>query len=193
VKAHAPIQTKHRPNGEPAGAQELRTSRLAGLLLVGLSGHHSNPPAPLEALLEGVSSYRNARFEAAEDRRARAPVTAGTGLDAAHPRQGRIIDAIARVLVDARDPMRVHHASSRGRRGSLRRTRALVVRQGNTRRQPHRPGHQIPTLSSETLHGPFCAQASVSHLRRADARFAKRPRATSIPVLATCGIPGASS
>jgi hypothetical protein len=67
-----------------------------------LSGHHSNPPAPLEALLNGPSSDAEA---ACEQGRACAAGARGWALGAAHPRQGRIIDAISEVLVDQRDPM----------------------------------------------------------------------------------------
>jgi hypothetical protein len=71
-----------------------------------LSGHHSNPRGPLEALLDGASCHAEARLQATEDGRVCAPVTPGETVGAAHPRQGRIIDAIARVLWDRREPMR---------------------------------------------------------------------------------------
>jgi hypothetical protein len=74
-------------------------------LSMDLSGHHSNPRGPLEALLDGASCHAEARLQATEDGRVCAPVTPGETVAAAHPRQGRIIDAIAQVLSDEGDPM----------------------------------------------------------------------------------------
>ena len=70
-----------------------------------LSGHHSNPPAPLDALLSDASSDAEARLEATEDARICAPGTPGTAVGAAHPRQGRIIDAVSQVLSEEDNPM----------------------------------------------------------------------------------------
>jgi hypothetical protein len=70
-----------------------------------LSGHHSNPPAPLEALLDGAYCAGGARLEVAESGRTCAFRTPGERIGAAHPRQGRIIDAISQVLVEEGDPM----------------------------------------------------------------------------------------
>lgn len=72
------------------------------LLRMDLSGHHSNPPAPLEGLLSGASSAAEA---AREHSRTCATGAPGGAVGAAHPRQGRIIDAISQVLVDERDPL----------------------------------------------------------------------------------------
>jgi hypothetical protein len=70
-----------------------------------LSGHHSNPPAPLEALLNDASCDTGARLDATEDARICAPGTPGTAVGAAHPRQGRIIDAISQVLSEEGGPI----------------------------------------------------------------------------------------
>ncbi len=70
-----------------------------------LSGHHSNPPAPLEALLNDASCDAGARREATEDSRTCASGAAGEALGDSHPRQGRIIDAISQVLIEQGDPM----------------------------------------------------------------------------------------
>ncbi len=78
-----------------------------------LSGHHSNPPAPLQVLLDGTSPDPKTRFEAAVDRRACAPRPPGTAVRAAHPRQGRIIDAISQVLIAARYPMQARDVHAR--------------------------------------------------------------------------------
>jgi hypothetical protein len=40
-------------------------------------------------------------------------VTAATEVGVVHPRRGRIIDAIAQVLIDAQDPMRVRDVHAR--------------------------------------------------------------------------------
>lgn len=71
-----------------------------------LSGHHSNPPGPLEGLLDAASCGAGGRLEATQGGRVGAPVTLGAAVGAAHPRQGRIIDAIAQVLGDQGDPMK---------------------------------------------------------------------------------------
>jgi len=65
-----------------------------------LSGRHSNPPAPLEALLNDSSGDAEARRAGTEDRRAYASGAPGEAVCAAHPQQGRIIDAISRVLAE---------------------------------------------------------------------------------------------
>jgi len=70
-----------------------------------LSGHHSNPLAPLEALLDCTSYDAAARLHEAEDGRICCPETPREPIGAAHPRQGRIIDAIAQVLSDRGGPM----------------------------------------------------------------------------------------
>ena len=75
-----------------------------------LSGHHSNPPAPLEALLNRPHSDAEARTElgrpCATGAARRAPGTA-------HPQRGRIIDAICQVLADDRDPMQARDVHAR--------------------------------------------------------------------------------
>jgi hypothetical protein len=70
-----------------------------------LSGHHSNPPAPLEGLLNCPPYETESRLGATEDARIGAPGTRGKAFGAAHPRQGRIIDAISQVLSQEGDPM----------------------------------------------------------------------------------------
>jgi hypothetical protein len=75
-----------------------------------LSGHHSNPRAPLEALLNGPSRGARARCEQGRTCATGAPDGA---LAAAHPRQGRIIDAISQVLVDEHDSMHAHDVHAR--------------------------------------------------------------------------------
>src|SRR5450631_1474443 len=75
-----------------------------------LSGHHSNPPAPLEALLNGPPSDDDVRREHTRTCATRAPDGV---LGAAHPRQGRIIDAISHVLTDERGPMQARDVHAR--------------------------------------------------------------------------------
>jgi hypothetical protein len=70
-----------------------------------LSGHHSNPREPLEALLNGASSGAEVRREATEDRRTCASGAPREAIGAAHPRLGRIIDAISQALTEAGAPM----------------------------------------------------------------------------------------
>jgi hypothetical protein len=70
-----------------------------------LSGHHSNPPAPLEALLGGAQLHPKTGLETSVDPRTHAPGTPVTAVGAAHPRQGRIIDAISKVLAEERHPI----------------------------------------------------------------------------------------
>jgi hypothetical protein len=89
----------------PVGVRAARSQK------VDLSGHHSNPPAPLEALLDGTSPDPKTRLEAAVD--CRAPGPRGTAVRAAHPRQGRIIDAISQVLIAARCPMQARDVHTR--------------------------------------------------------------------------------
>ena len=90
----------------------LESGRLP-LLRMDLSGHHSNPPAPLEALLDGASPGGDSRPEATGDARTCAPQTPGTAIVAAHPRLGRIIDAISQVLIDAGRPMQARDVHTR--------------------------------------------------------------------------------
>ena len=77
---------------------------------MGLSGHHSNPPAPLEALLNDASSDTEATREHS---RTCATGARGGAIGAAHPRQGRIIDAISQVLSEERDPMQARDVHTR--------------------------------------------------------------------------------
>jgi hypothetical protein len=56
-------------------------------------------------LLNDASCDAGARIEATEDGRICAPGTPGTAVRAAHPRQGRIIDAISQVLSEEGEPM----------------------------------------------------------------------------------------
>jgi hypothetical protein len=75
-----------------------------------LSGHHSNPPAPLDALLNDPSGDAEAGREQARPCATGAP---GKALGAPHPRQGRIIDAISRVLTDERHPLQARDVHAR--------------------------------------------------------------------------------
>jgi hypothetical protein len=70
-----------------------------------LSGHHSNPRGPLGGLLNDPSCDAGARRAAAENDRTWAPGPHGKAVGAAHPRQGRVIDAISQVLSEKSDPM----------------------------------------------------------------------------------------
>jgi HB1, ASXL, restriction endonuclease HTH domain len=56
-------------------------------------------------LLKDASCDPEARVAASEDARFCAPETPETAVAAAHPRQGRIIDAISQVLSEEGDPM----------------------------------------------------------------------------------------
>jgi len=89
----------HRRNGSAERSSRRRRSRRAqrGADAMDLSGHHSNPPAPLEALLEGASCDPETRLKAPED--ARTCPTAET-IGIAHPRQRCVIDAVSQVLRD---------------------------------------------------------------------------------------------
>jgi hypothetical protein len=86
---------------------------LQGFCLMDLSGHHSNPPAPLEALLNGAPSDPETGLEATVDPRTCAPGTPWKAVGAAHPRQGRIIDAISQVLADEHGPMQARDVHAR--------------------------------------------------------------------------------
>jgi|SRR5271166_691029 len=70
-----------------------------------LSGHHSNPRAPLETLLDRASCGAETRLEATEYGRTCGPVVPEEAVGAAHPRQGRLIKAITRVLSEEGEPM----------------------------------------------------------------------------------------
>ncbi len=75
-----------------------------------LSGHHCNPPTPLEALLNAPSRDVEARCEQGRKCAIGAPDGA---LGAAHPRQARIVDAISRVLIDERGPIQARDVPAR--------------------------------------------------------------------------------
>lgn len=75
-----------------------------------LSGHHSNPPAPVECLLHRTYSQGEG---SRKGRRTRATEAPGGALSAAHPRHGRIIDAISRVLNEEREPMHARAVHAR--------------------------------------------------------------------------------
>ncbi len=79
-----------------------------------LSGHHSNPRAPLEALLNEPSGDDE---DGREHRRKRAFRPPGGAPATAHSRHGRVIDAISQVLINERDPM--HDRDVRARVESL--------------------------------------------------------------------------
>ena len=67
----------------------------------------------MEALLGGVPPHPNTGLETRVGPRTRAPGTPGTSFDAAHPRQGRIIDAISKVLVEERHPIHARDVHAR--------------------------------------------------------------------------------
>lgn len=74
-----------------------------------LSGQHSNPPAPLEGLLNRPGfDAEDASFD-----RTCAAGGAGRTPGTAHPRQGRIIDAISQVLTVTRDPLQARDVHAR--------------------------------------------------------------------------------
>jgi hypothetical protein len=75
-----------------------------------LSGHHSNPRGPLEGLLSDSSSEADATQAQS---RTCATRPRGRAIGAAHPRQGRIIDAISQVLIADRAPMRARDVHAR--------------------------------------------------------------------------------
>jgi hypothetical protein len=107
------IQLRSAPQGGVARApQPLKPQPLIGdwggstfVQMVDLSGHHSNPPAPLEALLDGTACDARARLQAPENGPTCAPGAPGEAVGAAHPRQGRIIDAVSQVLSEEGDSM----------------------------------------------------------------------------------------
>ena len=75
-----------------------------------LSGHHSNPPASLEALLR----YPSNGVEAEREHVRACASGARVGLPrAAHPRQGRITEAIVTVLGDQAGPMHARDVHAR--------------------------------------------------------------------------------
>jgi len=76
-----------------------------GLSEMDLSGHHSNPPAPLEALLDDAVYCARAGLPEPESGRTCAPGALRESARAAHPRQGRILDAISQVLSRDGKPM----------------------------------------------------------------------------------------
>lgn len=80
---------------------------------VGLSGHHSNPSAPMEALLAGVPFRPDTGVETSVGPPTRAHGKPGAPVGAAHPRQGRIIDAISKVLAEERHPIQARDVHAR--------------------------------------------------------------------------------
>ncbi len=77
---------------------------------VDLSGHHSNTPAALEGLLNDAFTGSGAGRESSRTCAMGGP---GGPLATAHPRQGRIIDAISQVLIAERAPMRARDVHAR--------------------------------------------------------------------------------
>jgi hypothetical protein len=75
-----------------------------------LSGHHSNPRLPLEALLREPQADAEIR---AVSGRTFAVSALGEAPGIEHPRQGRIIEAISQVLAEARDPMQPRDVHAR--------------------------------------------------------------------------------
>ena len=136
---------------------------------VELSGHHSDPPAPLEGLLNDASSRSGAGREPG---RTCATQAAGGALGAAHPRQGRIIDAISRVLIDEREPMQSRDVQARVEALLGEPVRWFSVKAtlaGNLKR----PGPQIRPGRPRTLQRPRPCIADTRATRHArDARFA---------------------
>jgi len=69
------------------------------------SGHRSNPSRPLESVLCGPHSAAERPLRAPEGRQIAACEDMAQAIGAKHPRHGRIIDAITRVLTEHCEPM----------------------------------------------------------------------------------------
>jgi len=110
-----PVSTSlHSAGGESHPAASGRSeSDDFGISETDLSGHHSNPPGPLEALLNDTVCDAGTNRKASNDGRTRAPRAPGQAVGAAHPRQGRIISAIAQVLGDTGDPIHARDVHAR--------------------------------------------------------------------------------
>ena len=70
-----------------------------------LSGHHSNPSGPLESVLYRPRRAAERPLRAAEGRQIAAVEDTAAAVGTRHPRQGRIIDAITKVLSEHSEPM----------------------------------------------------------------------------------------
>jgi len=71
-----------------------------------LSGHHSNPPAALEGLLGGAYLASLVPRRGRPGSLTRPSATGNHRVGTAHPRQGRIVDAIVSALRSRGEPMR---------------------------------------------------------------------------------------
>jgi len=71
-----------------------------------LTGHHSNPSRPLEALLERRSDDRVERAHAEDRPDGSVAEQAGWPIVSRHRRHDWVLEAVARVLADQKEPMR---------------------------------------------------------------------------------------
>lgn len=71
-----------------------------------LTGHHSNPPRPLEALLEGRSDDRVERAGVEDRPDGSAAEQAGSPIGSRHRRHDWVLEAVIRVLAERKEPMR---------------------------------------------------------------------------------------
>ncbi len=71
-----------------------------------LTGHHSNPPRPLEALLEGRWDDRVERAGAKDRPDGGAAERAGSPIGSGHRRDDWVLEAVLRVLAERKEPMR---------------------------------------------------------------------------------------
>jgi len=70
-----------------------------------LTGHHSNSPRPLEALLEGRSDDRVERPGAKDRPHSGAAEQAGSPIGSRHRRHDWVLEAVLRVLSERKEPM----------------------------------------------------------------------------------------
>jgi hypothetical protein len=99
-----------------------------------LSGHHSNPRGPLESLLSAPRGTPRPAVRAATTGQASTPSGEVLAIGTRHPRQGRLISAVARVLGVACAPMRAEevHAAVEALLGErVRRTSVKATLAGN--------------------------------------------------------------
>lgn len=78
----------------PAPRQNHGTRAFAGVPPMDLTGHHSNPSGPLEALLRGPPSTGDSPVAAVANGQITRPGQAARAIASRHLRQGRIIDAM---------------------------------------------------------------------------------------------------
>jgi hypothetical protein len=75
---------------------------------MGLCGHHSNPSRSLKTLLSGPPGVAESPLNDVACARIASGGITPRDVRAKHPRQGRIINAIARVLGERGEPVRAH-------------------------------------------------------------------------------------